>query len=411
MLSVPVLASWVLLFGGATSLGFTLHALSPVRHVRVLLLSLAASLFTIELAAHHLAWQIVAVAGLLFMGAGEQWPGRVGLALASVSWVGLLWLIVQGRGARKTIQQALSGYVQDLAGPRVPVRHLLLPVPLRRTGVRVERDVVYARVAGRRLKLDVYSPKTGGQGRPAVMQIHGGGWIVGDKREQGVPLCTHLAANGWVVFNVNYRLSPGATFPDHLIDLKTALSWIRAHADDYGIDPAFIAVTGGSAGGHLAALMALTANDPRYQPGFEDVDTSVQAAVPFYGVYDFTNRAGRFPPVFVSRLLQAHVMKARLEDEPERFAAASPMDCVRADAPPFFVIHGDRDTLAPLGDARDFVARLRSTSEAPVLYAEIAGAQHVFDLFLSPRSAPVVEGVERFLDETLRRVRAQTIDR
>ena len=153
-------------------------------------------------------------------------------------------------------------------------------------------------------------------------------------------------------FNANYRLSPGATFPDHLVDLKAALAWIREHADEYGVDPDFVVVTGGSAGGHLTALMALTANDPRYQPGFEQADTSVQAAVPFYGVYDFTNRNETMPPEFRDWIVQPLVIKAFFDDEPERFAAASPMDQVQPDAPPFLIVHGDKDTLAPVVDAR-----------------------------------------------------------
>ena len=96
----------------------------------------------------------------------------------------------------------------------------------------------------------------------------------------GLPLMYHLAARGWVCVAANYRLSPRATFPDHLIDVKRALAWIKRHGAEYGADPDFVVVTGGSAGGHLAALVALTANDPEYQPGFEDVDTTVQALRP-----------------------------------------------------------------------------------------------------------------------------------
>ena len=144
--------------------------------------------------------------------------------------------------------------------------------------------------------------------------------------------------------------------------------------------------------------MGLTANDPEYQPGFEDADTSVQAAIPLYGVYDFTDRLKSQTPGFISRFIEPYVMKAHLSDEPEKFTKASPIDRVRADAPPFFVIHGDRDTLAPLEDARLFVERLREASDQPVVYAELRGAQHAFDIFVSPRTAPVIEGVERFLD-------------
>jgi acetyl esterase/lipase len=288
--------------------------------------------------------------------------------------------------------------------------HLFVPFPFRRTGVRVDRDVVYRRVAGRRLKLDVYRPVAGAGRWPAIVQIHGGAWVVGDKRTQGVSLCAHLAANGWVAFNVNYRLSPGATFPDHLIDLKYALAWVREHAEEYGVDPTFIAITGGSAGGHLAAMVALTAGDARYQPGFEQADTSVQAAVPFYGVYDFTNRFQTMPRAFTDRLLQAHIIKARLDEEPEKFSAASPLDRIHPDAPPFLILHGDRDTLAPLHDAREFAAALAKVSRSIVLFAELKGAQHAFDVFTSPRSAPVIEAVERFLAETRRRTLAGHAD-
>ena len=230
------------------------------------------------------------------------------------------------------------------------------------------------------------------------MQIHGGAWIIGDKREQGWPLIGHLAANGWVCFNVNYRLSPGATWPEHLIDLKYALKWIREHADEYGVDPDFIAVTGGSAGGHLTAMMGLTANDPEYQPGFEDADTRVQAAVPVYGVYDFTNRLDTMDELrFRKRMLEPLIMKAFSDKEPEKFTRASPIDRVHADAPPFLVVHGDRDTLAPVEDARLFVECLSEVSRAPVRYAELRGAQHAFDIFASPRTARMVDGTLRFL--------------
>jgi acetyl esterase/lipase len=401
-------ASWALLLGSLVSLGFTVHAFLPRRGPRTLILSFAASMLTIELAGHHLVAQVGAAAVLVALGGLAEWPGRLALAVGALSWVGLIVLIVEGRGARQVMRAALSGFVRELDGPRVPRALVVLSLPVYRAGVRRVKDVTYARVAGRRLKLDVYlpaEPVTSGARRPAILQIHGGGWVVGDKREQGVPLCMHLAAAGWVAFNANYRLSPGATFPDHLVDLKRALAFIREHADEYGIDPGFVAVTGGSAGGHLAALMALTANDPAYQPGFEAADTSVQAAVPFYGVYDFTNRFGTFPKVFVGRLLQAHVIKARLDEEPEKFRAASPIDRITPDAPPFLVIHGRRDTLAPLKDAREFVAKLRATSRAPVLFAELHGAQHAFDILVSPRSAPVIEGVERFLNEVYARHR------
>jgi len=263
------------------------------------------------------------------------------------------------------------------------------------------RNVPFARAGGKTLRLDVWQPAERadrGVKRPAIIQIHGGGWVIGDKREQGLPFLKHLAEHGWVGFNVNYRLSPSATFPDHLIDVKQAIAWIREHADEYDVDPNFIAVTGGSAGGHLTALVGLTANRPEYQPGFEDADTSVQAAVPFYGVYDFTNRNGYMAPNVVPKFLGPVVVKAFLDDEPEKFAAASPIDQVHADAPPFLVIHGDLDTLAPVEAARDFADDLRAVSKAPVLYIELKGAQHAFEIFPSMRSKQVLRGARHFLE-------------
>lgn len=390
---------WLFLLVSLVGAAFTLNAFLPTRgRGFVFLPSFLASWLTMELAGHHLVWQAVVAALLVWLGALSALPGWIGLGVTLLSWSGLVVLVFQGRRSARTMHAVVGEVAGVGPWPKVPWWHVLVPFPVRVAQARVIRDVVYARVAGRRLKLDVYLPRGDRKRRPAVLQIHGGAWVLGDKKNQGIPLLSHLAANGWVGFNVNYRLSPGATFPDHLVDLKRALAWIREHADDYGVDPDFIAVTGGSAGGHLTALVALTQNDPVYQPGFEEADTSVQAAVPFYGIYDFTNRLGTQRREFRIRLLQPHIMKAYFEDEPERFHEASPLDRIHADAPPFLVVHGSRDTLAPLADARLFVERLRAVSRAPVLFAEIAGAQHAFDVFPSPRAVPVIEGVERFLD-------------
>jgi acetyl esterase/lipase len=182
-----------------------------------------------------------------------------------------------------------------------------------------------------------------------------------------------------------------------LVDLKRALAWVREHAAEYGGDPDFIAVTGGSAGGHLTALMALTQNDPEYQPGFEDADTSVQAAVPFYGVYDFTDRFRLRGRQNMKPFLERMVMKKRMDRDPEAYRKASPMDLVRPDAPPFFVIHGSLDILVPVGEARHFVETLRKVSTQPVAYAELPGAQHAFEIFPSLRTIHVIAAVERFL--------------
>jgi len=181
-----------------------------------------------------------------------------------------------------------------------------------------------------------------------------------------------------------------------LLDVKQAIRWIREHGAEYGANPDFLVVTGGSAGGHLCALAALTANDPEYQPGFEQVDTSVRGCVAFYGVYDFTDRHGHYRNPGLKNLLQRYVMKAPLATSRELFEKASPMSRVHADAPPFFVIHGDRDTLVPVDEARRFTETLRASLRVPVAYAEIPGAQHAFDGFESVRCGSVINGMEWF---------------
>jgi acetyl esterase/lipase len=216
----------------------------------------------------------------------------------------------------------------------------------------------------------------------------------------------HLASRGWVCVSINYRLSPRATFPDPIIDVKRAIAWIRAHGVEYGADPSFLVVTGGSAGGHLCALAALSGNDPEYQPGFEDVDTSVDGCVSFYGVYDFTDRHGQYRNRGLARLLERRVMKVPMATAREAYERASPMSRVSEQAPPFLVVHGDRDTLVPVEEARHFVATLRARTRAPIAYAEIPGAQHAFEIFPSLRTALVVHGVERFVTTLYARARA-----
>lgn len=352
----------------------------------------------IELPAQHAAAQVIAAGLLVEFGALEHAIGWVGLAILVASWVGAVLLIAQSRGSREVVESELTRAGMTPADTTVPPWQVLLAVPILGRTVKRIRNVPFQRVAGRVLKLDVYRHRDGGVDRPALLYFHGGGWVMGDKTEQGLPLMHHLARSGWVCFTANYRLSPGATFPDHLRDAKAALAWIREHGAEYGANTSFVAVAGGSAGGHIAALVALTANDDRYQEGFEHIDTSVQAAVSLYGITDVTNRLGAQSDQFVPMLMEPMVMKAFLSDEPEKFREASPIDRIRHDAPPFLVVQGERDTLAPVREAQAFVARLRELSLSPVLYMEFRGAQHIFDLFYSYRSARMVEGVAAFLE-------------
>lgn len=396
---------WVL-FGLSLWLGaLTLNARFPSRRSFAQAPSFFAAWLTIELAAHLLALDVAATVVLCVFGALDSWPGWVGLVLAIMSWLGLIVMVAEARRSTATMRDCLADLAErtDAGGledaVRVPWWSPIVPFWIRRKGMQATRGVEFARAGGRRLRLDVFTPADtrAGARRPAILQIHGGAWVLGFRRQQAIPLRNHLVANGWAWIDADYRLAPFARWPDFLVDCKCALAWIREHATEYAIDPSFVCVTGNSAGGHLASLVALTANDARYQPGFEAADTSVQAAVPIYGIYDFTNRNGTMEPDFVPRFLEPWVMKAFRDDEPDKFRDASPIDQVRPDAPPILVVHGDRDTLAPVADARLFVERLRSVASEPVLYAELRGAQHAFDTFASIRTLPVIEGIEQFL--------------
>jgi len=406
---------WALLVLGLLGVVHAVNAMSPRKSpALVFAWSFFASWLTIELVWHHIVLGAALAAWFVSAGALDTAVGIVGLALFLIAEALLIGIGIVTRRTVVTVRGVLEELDPQPDAPRFPRSHVVLPFLMgRRKGIKVTRNVEFARVAGKALRLDVTIPSApvpaGRTRRPALVQIHGGGWVIGDKREQGIPLLTHMAAQGWVGFNVNYRLSPGATFPDHLVDCKRAIAWIRAHADDYGIDPDFICVTGGSAGGHLTALVGTTVGDPRFQPGFEDADTSVAAAVPFYGLYDFTpDGAFGSDPEIYRRFLEPIVMKAFVAEEPERYVEASPLHHVHPGVPPFFVIHGDRDTLAPVEDARVFVERMRAVSEEPVIYAEMQGAQHAFEVFPSARTARVVEGVERFLTTLWERREAPT---
>ena len=192
---------------------------------------------------------------------------------------------------------------------------------------------------------------------------------MGGKSREARPLLHRLAGHGWVCVSANYRLGAAGRFPNSLIDAKRVISWARTHAAEYGADPSMLIVAGSSAGAHLAAMAALTPNEPTFQPGFEDADTAVSAAVCLYGYYG-ERGAGALP--------------------------SSPEAYLSRDAPPFFIAHGVNDPLISIEHADEFVHRLRARSTRPVVYLRLPGAEHSFDLFHSPRFDAVIDGIERF---------------
>jgi acetyl esterase/lipase len=335
--------------------------------------------------------------------------GAVGLGLTAASFAGLVALQREAGRSDDVLERALQeglgvDYRERISEPFSP----LPDVPVTRAtallsgfGARrryaASRDLSYGDY-GRHNRLDVWrrADLAADAGAPVLVQVHGGAWTIGEKRGQAHPLMAHLAERGWVCVTINYRLSPRARWPEHIVDVKRALAWTKANISGHGGDPSFVVITGGSAGGHLAALAALTPAHAGFQPGFEGADTSVAAAVPFYGVYDFTNRDGSAGRALVP-FLERRVMHSRLADHRALWDRASPMSHVRPDAPPFFVLHGTNDVLVPVEHARSFVRALRGASRNPVVYAELPRAQHAFDVLPSVRAHHTVRAVERFL--------------
>ncbi|WP_319447512.1 MULTISPECIES: alpha/beta hydrolase [unclassified Mycobacterium] len=232
---------------------------------------------------------------------------------------------------------------------------------------------------------------------PVLLQVPGGAWAIGMRRPQAYPMLGHMAERGWICVSMAYRVSPRNTWPAHIIDVKRALAWIKENIADYGGDPDFVAITGGSAGGHLTALAALTPNDPQWQPGFEDADTSVVAAVPIYGRYDWFSKEGTGRPEFIS-ILQRFIVKKRFSANRQVYLDASPITKVRPDAPPFFILHGEDDSIIPVGEGREFAEALAQKSDDVVVYSEIPHAQHAFDFFGSPHGHFTATAVAHFLD-------------
>jgi len=193
------------------------------------------------------------------------------------------------------------------------------------------------------LKLDIHWPEAGPQKNlPIIVYIHGGGWTSSDKMEMDV-WSRRMAERGYLVFNVNYRLAPKFQFPIEVNDCLGAMYWITAHAAEYGGDVNRMGITGGSAGGHLIAMVSTAWDDPHFKPtGYEDkkLSLNIKAQVPYFGVFDF-NRPGlmkytKVPQTFLGGK-QAQV--------PQNYKLASPVNYVSKDTPPTLIIVGKLDPI------------------------------------------------------------------
>jgi acetyl esterase/lipase len=243
----------------------------------------------------------------------------------------------------------------------------------------VRRDVTYCVTDGVELKLDLYGPQAMGQ-RPAVVYIHGGGWVSGDKRAgEGAALVPELVRRGYVVAAVNYRLGPEHLFPAQIEDVKCAVRFLRAGAAMLGIDPDRIGAFGGSAGGHLAALLGVTDTSAGLEGkgGHADQSSRVQAVVDLYGPSDlralFDQSAGARPRAIVFGGTDGAWIER-----------GSPISYVSPDDPPFLLIHGDRDALVPVSQSQVLYEHLTAAG-VPTSLVIVHNAGHTF----TPRGGPI----------------------
>ena len=375
------------------------------------------ALFGTALLATELAWiwlplQLLLAWVLVGAGALESGLGIIALLVLLGTWPGLVWSIWMSTKAESSRRGCAAGGTgsqlpqPDTTRPQPPAAQ---PGQCRRTG----GGHWPCRAPGWSLSNTFPTAPPGcasnsistvrailpAEGCPVLLQIHGGAWMMGDKGSQAQPLMYHLASKGWICVAANYRLSPSVGFPTHLEDCKRALCWVREHGREYGMNPDFVAVTGGSAGGHLTALMGLTANRPEFQQENPEVDTSVQACIPFYGVYDFLVRYDQHPNRRVyERFLTGKVLHESVKDNPALWDLASPVAQIHPDAPPFMIFHGTHDSLAAVTEGRVFSKKLREVSQQPVVYVEMPGAEHAWEIVHSLRTEHTIDGVHRFLE-------------
>jgi acetyl esterase/lipase len=255
--------------------------------------------------------------------------------------------------------------------------------------VDITDDVVFGTGGGRELRCDVFSPPNDEGGRPGLLLIHGGAWQTGDRKQlRGYGI--QLARFGFVCVCSEYRLSGEAAWPAQIHDAKAALRWMRANADRLGLDPARIAVSGNSAGAHLALMLAATPNDPRFEGdgGHAGHDTSCGAVVAIYA----PTRLRSVLEGPVQRLFGGSVAR-ELEE------AASPINYAHPAFPPTLLVHGNADTTVPV-DASISMYRALAEAGASAELHIYDGAPHAFDA--APEfGRQVIDIMALFLDRKL----------
>jgi len=238
-------------------------------------------------------------------------------------------------------------------------------------------DIEYARVGDRKLRLDLYHPAVQQDKCPLIIWIHGGAWRAGSKDD--VPIHGMLR-HGFAIASIEYRLSTEAQFPAQMHDIKSAIRFLRTHAEEYQVDPDHFILAGSSAGGHLAALAGVTSGVESLEGKVgrhDDSSSAVQAIVSFYGAANLTNILGQSTPHGVS--VREPALKLLLgglpEEEPDLAVLASPVKHVDLKDPPLWLIHGNADPQMPIEQSLE-LRDCYQDANLPVAFWEIDGAMH-----------------------------------
>ncbi|MDX2149834.1 MAG: alpha/beta hydrolase [Bryobacteraceae bacterium] len=271
-------------------------------------------------------------------------------------------------------------------------------------GVRVERNLVYAKASGRDMLLDIYRPAKPQGELPVVVWVYGGAFRAGSKDDRQTAGATWLVDHGYAVVAFNYRLSQVAKFPAQTHDCKAAVRWLRANGKRYGLDTRRIAAWGASAGGHLAAMLGTSAGVAELEGdlGNAGESSAVQAVVDFYGPTDFLQMDAQALPGGmkhdVANSPESELVGGPIQENREAVQRANPITYVSAGDAPFLILHGERDPLVPVGQSVLLFEALRKAG-APATFYKIAGAGHGGPEFQSPMVRAMVLA---FLDQQLK---------